>query len=435
MSDSVDSEWKPETNSKIIIKRKMDHKYPTRSRDKKQVTKYDNDFESDTYSSDEDYQDEEDICITISKKKKTTNSPLPCLTSPFQNSELECIPFRISNFDDLLKLTKLCVEEKKMFKDCQKLPNILSILEEINSLIGLTSVKNALCNMILYELQSNEIYKNRPDSEERYWRHMVITGPPGTGKTMIAKIIARLLNRLGKSNSEEIVVGNQRNMISDWQGQTKTMVDDLVQSALKKSGIIFIDEAPSLNDGRDRASPDSYSKACLDTLMELMDEHKDKLIVILAGYQKEMEDNIMVVNKGFRRRIQWWFHIEKYSPDEMFSIFKKHVIDTGYTLPTNLIINADWFYNHQDFFPFYGGSIRNFIEKICTIHVKKTFGQFDKKCLVNTTITEGYELYKEFSLDSSLKESPTIGPMNENDLNPMNDYQFNLFEIPFAENE
>ena len=350
--------------------------------------------------------DDDDICITISKKKKQCDNSMDqkkqCILA---NAELKEVPFPINTFQDLYELASMCYLEGNMYRDCQKLPDIWSTLKEINDLIGLTNVKNALCNMILFELQ------NQANSrKEKYWRHMVITGPPGTGKTTIAKIIARLLNKLGQSDSDDIIVGNSRNMISDWQGQTKTMVDSLVSRALKSSGILFIDEAPNLNDGRNQAVPDSYGKSCLDTLMELMDEHKEKLIVILSGYAEEMESNVLAINKGIRRRIQWWFHIDSYSAGELYSIFKKNVLDTGYQLPPNMSLNESWFEKRKEFFPYFGGSVRNYVEKVCTLHSKKTFGKINQSTLDIGTINEGYELYKLYNMDSNQKNSPAFVP-------------------------
>jgi stage V sporulation protein K len=321
------------------------------------------------------------------------------------NKDLTCIPFTIGNFSDLYLLASICADTERpcMFKDCQILPKLWPVLQEIQELIGLTTVKNALCDMIMYEILSDHIEKQKKNKGERYWRHMVITGPPGTGKTTVAKIIARLLNKIGKTSSDEIVVGNRRNMISDWQGQTKSMVDALVQKAVNSSGIILIDEAPNLNDGRDSAAADSYSKSCLDTLMELMDAHKDDLIIILAGYRNEMEKNIMSVNKGMRRRIQWWFDIAHYTPEEMFLIFKKQIVETGYTLPLDLVIDNEWFNERETQFPFSGGSVRNFVEKICTVQVKKMFGQVKADVLTNSTLLEAYELYKTFSLSPGIR--------------------------------
>jgi hypothetical protein len=375
----------------------VESKYSLRKR--KVVSKNNNDGESD----------DEDIClITISKKQKKSTSFPESKISRKLNVDLPVVPFQISSFDDLYRLAASCSPpENKMYKDCQRLPAIWPILQEIKALIGLNSVKNALCDLVVYEMAA----ENNPETKrEAYWRNMVITGEPGTGKTTIAKIIARLLNKIGKTDSDEIVLGNQRNMISDFVGQTKSCVDAVVKQALEGSGILFIDEAPSLNDNRKNAQPDSYSRSCLDTLLELMDEHKEKLIVIFAGYEEEMQRNILGENKGLRRRIQWYFNIEKYTPPEMFEIFQKLVKDGGFEIPKNCVITARWFAKHDDFFPFFGGSIRNFMEKISTIQIRKRFGQTEKLVLDNETIMEGFKLYRTFCLDQSMK-SPAMTSM------------------------
>jgi Cdc6-like AAA superfamily ATPase len=337
-----------------------------------------------------------DICITISEVNKVKRVKKP-FVRVIHNDDLEPIPFKIESFKDFYKLAKLCVEDQILFKDCQLLPDIWPILQDLNNMIGLKSVKDGITKMIIYELQS-DIFK----TNEKYYRHIVLTGAPGTGKTTIANIIARLLNKLGKTNSDKITIGNRRNMISDFQGQTKTCVDTIVKEALSESGILFIDEAPNLNDGRNKDNPDTYSKSCLDTLMECMDEYKDKLIVILSGYKDEMDTNVLTNNKGMKRRIQYYFNIEPYEADELYLIFNKQLLATNYELPkNNNVITIDWFKKHIKFFPYSGGSVRNFVEKIRTIHVNETFGQTNKTILLLSTLSKGFEHYKNTNLDKN----------------------------------
>jgi len=372
--------------------------YFLRPRDAKKhinYTEFRSDGDDDTDSS---YGDEEenDLVITISQMKKCRNSTSqePDVYAGPPNAELPCVPFPVNGFQDLFRLATLCTKEGKMFKDCQKLPLIYPVLEELNDMIGLGKTKDGLCSLILFELQ------NLPS----YWRHIVLTGAPGLGKSSCASIIAKVLNRLGRSTTDEITVGNPLNMISDWEGQTKTEVNNVVQEALSKSGVLLIDEAPSLNDNRRNSSGDNYGKKCLDMLMQLMDKYQNELIIILAGYREEMERNILQSNKGMRRRIQWFFHLDDYTPEELCQIFCQKLSKSGLQLPPHSQFNTEWFTVHYADFPFFGGSIENFVHKIRNVQTKKTFGQTDKTFIADATIEEGFLLYLKFVIEPMREE-------------------------------
>jgi len=343
----------------------------------------DDDDDSDYMMTDED----EELVITITKSEKV---PKKKNSEILDNSVLESIPFPICNFEDLYKLAKVCIEEKKNFKDCQKLPNLYPVLEELHNMIGLRSTKDGICNMILFELQ------NLPS----YWRHIVLTGKPGVGKTNVAQIIAKLLNRMGRSSSDEITIGNPLNMISDYEGQTKSEVHNVVQEALSKSGVLLIDEAPTLNDNR-KGVRDSYGQKCIDMLMQLMDKHRNDLVVILAGYKDDIERNILQTNAGFRRRIQWFFHLDDYSFTELYEIFIRKMNDAKFQLTPNSYFDLNWFEDHIEDFPDFGGSIESFVHKIKHVQTRKTFGQDEKILIADESIREGYEMYKTYIIEPS----------------------------------
>ena len=339
-----------------------------------------------------------DIILTISQIKKVkssssilnnNNNNKTDHNEVISNDQLPRIPFELQNFDDLYRLACLCVEEKKMFKDCQRLPQLFDVLKEIHQLIGLTSVKQGLFRMILFELQNLS----------SYWRHIIITGQPGLGKTTLANIIAKLMNRLGKVDSDEITIGNPLNMKSGWDGQTPGYVDSLVQEALQKSKVLLIDEAPSLNDNRRHSMPDKYGQECINMLMQLMDKYSNDLIVILAGYKEEMERNILQANKGFRRRIQWFFNIDPYTPEELYFIFLQKLSQNNLQISSESLFDQSFFQDQYNFFPFYGGSIDNFVEKIKNEQSTRTFGQTNKTVLNDTTIQRGFQLYLTYVIE------------------------------------
>ena len=334
--------------------------------------------------------EDNDLVITISKLRRKQKPMVPIVVHE-HNEDLPCIPFPVKTFDDLYRLANHIQTDKVMFKDCQRLTPLMPALEELNAMIGLRSTKDALCNMILFELQ------NMPS----YWRHIVITGAPGVGKTSIATIIAKILNRLGRTASDEITRGNPLNMIAQYEGQTPSEVNRVVQEALGKSGVLLIDEAPALNDKHNK---DSYGKKCLDMLMQLMDQYRDRLIVIFAGYRRDMEVNILRSNDGFRRRIQWFFDMTDYTPEELHQIFLQKIKDTKFSLAPNTRFQVEWFREHYKDFPFFGGSVENFVHKVRIVHTRKTFGFPEKSVLPDDTIEEGFRMYLDFTIDPMKEE-------------------------------
>lgn len=352
-----------------------------------------------------------DLVITISQLKRCRDKATlqqPIVAHP-RNEDLPCIPFPIANFDDLYRLAQQIQATSVMYKDCQRLTALLPVLNELHAMVGLRGTKDALCHFILFELQNTPCY----------WRHMVITGAPGVGKTSIAVIIAKILNRLGRTPSDEITRGNPLNLISDFEGQTKSEVNRVVQEALSKSGVLLIDEAPALYDRKNR---DSYGKKCLDMLMQLMDTHREELIVIFAGYKHDMDVNILQSNEGFRRRIQWFFHLDDYTPEELYQIFVQKVTDTQFTLQTPTRFGVSWFQEHYTEFPYLGGSVENWVHKIRTVHTRKSFGFGTKTQLPDETIEEGFRLYLQF----------TIEPLRAEKQKQQQREQFQRFTTPFG---
>lgn len=331
------------------------------------------------------------------RRKKAVKYTKPSEWPLLDNSILPCVPFPVRFFQDLFSLSELCNRVKVIYKDCCKLGELYPDLKLLHQMVGLEPIKNQVCDMIIYHLVNKNHF---------YWKNFVISGPPGTGKTTIARIIGKIFCTLAEKQSCELVIGSTRNMISDWQGQTKTLVHNLVEHAVATSGVLLIDEAPNLNDGRKHASPDSYGKSCIDTLMEKMDEHQNNLVVGFAGYKNELLDNVINTNPGLKRRIQWWFHIENYDAQQLHMIFQSLLQKNHKQIPDSTV-DQEWFERHYQFFPHYGGSVENFFEKIMVVHTKKQFGFERTDQIHHTTLLEAFQLYKELCFNAGVNEIKT----------------------------
>lgn len=296
----------------------------------------------------------------------------------------ENIPFKITCFNDLLMLSKLCVKNNVIYRDCENLPKIYKSLKRLAKLIGIDNVKNQLYKYIISLLQ-------RKKYKYKQWRNIVITGKPGQGKTIISELIAQIIFQLGESKTQKLIVGNQINMIGKYVGQTSKHVEQVVNEALKNSGVLLIDEAPNLSSNDNNTN---YAEECINTLMEMMTKYKDKLIIIFSGYKEELEKNIMTINKGLKRRIALNLHIAPYTSKELYLIFLKMMFDFKLKFDRkSCVINEPWFDDNYRNFPYQGGSVESFVSKIHGLYTIESFG-FDSPTLINNhVIMRAYEDY------------------------------------------
>lgn len=199
--------------------------------------------------------------------------------------------------------------------------NLNEILEELNCLIGLGKVKNEINTLVNYiNIQKTRGEVGLKISFTSY--HMVFTGNPGTGKTTVARIVARIFQFLGFLNSGHLIETDSSGLIAEYVGQTAVKVNKIVDSAL--NGVLFIDEAYSIfSDGNNE-----FGKEAIATLIKRMEDDRDKLVVILAGYTKEMNEFIEA-NPGLKSRFNRYIEFDDYTPNELLSIYKSqcHTLD------------------------------------------------------------------------------------------------------------
>lgn len=198
------------------------------------------------------------------------------------------------------------------------------LVAELDSLIGLSGVKNevkSLINLIKVKKMREEM--RLPDMEMSF--HMVFTGSPGTGKTTVARLIASIYRELGLLTKGQLVETDRSGLVAGYVGQTALKVKDVVNKAI--GGVLFIDEAYSLSNGTDN----DFGREAIDTLVKLMEDHRDDLVVIVAGYTGEMQ-RFLKSNTGLVSRFNKFLAFPDYSDYELIRILGCISEKSGYTI-------------------------------------------------------------------------------------------------------
>jgi hypothetical protein len=186
---------------------------------------------------------------------------------------------------------------------------IIKELRQLDGLVGLGGLKGSIIDQIVFfvqNLQSGELM------------HTVFYGEQGCGKTTLAEIIAKMYSRLGILSKGTFTVARRDDFIAGYLGQTAIKTKKLLDSCI--GGVLFIDEAYSL--GPPKGDNDSFAKEAIDTINQFLSENYEDFICIIAGYEKNLQENFFSNNPGLDRRFPWKFSIDKYTTDELFKIFK-----------------------------------------------------------------------------------------------------------------
>jgi SpoVK/Ycf46/Vps4 family AAA+-type ATPase len=229
-----------------------------------------------------------------------------------------------------------------------RLYNIIPTLEELNKIIGMKNVKDKLFNSICYFLHSMN------NSEEM--NHVMIMGPPGVGKTTIAKIIGDLYLKLGFLHNNNFIVAKRSDLIAKYLGQTAIKTQEVIDSAL--GGVLFIDEVYSLGNEDKR---DSFAKECIDTINLNMSRTDKPWLLIVGGYKTEIEKEFLSYNKGLERRFTVKLEINEYSAQELFDILMKFVKEEKWEVELDGI-TVDDITRHFKHFKYSGGDMRKLLQ-------------------------------------------------------------------------
>jgi chromosomal replication initiation ATPase DnaA len=321
-------------------------------------------------------------------------------SSHSETKEICVIDISFTNINDLINIIQTYPydENKEYNIDLKSLHNIKPELIELDNMIGLTELKQSIFEQLLYFMQNLHIGEKSGD-----YKHTILFGPPGTGKTEIAKIIGKMYSKIGVLKKNIFKKVTRNDLIAGYLGQTAIKTKKVVDECI--GGVLFIDEAYSLSNGD---NGDSYSKECLDVLCECLSNYKNELMVIIAGYEDELNNTIFRVNQGLSSRFIWRFHIDIYNHKELLKIFKKITEDQGWNLHDE--IDENWFLkNHKDFLN-YGRDMETLLTCVKIAHGTRIYGnpEVEKKTINIFDMNNGY---KKFKQNKNIKKSSVISTM------------------------
>ena len=322
----------------------------------------------------------------ITEEKKNQAPPEPVL--PIEWKEYDG---KVETLDDLIRLGKEYEPDSlvRYYFPQERLCKLVEPLEELNAMIGMKKLKQTLLNHILFFCQ---------DLEERspHMMHTVIHGPPGSGKTCVANILAKIYARMGFLKKEKVHSVRRSDLIGQYLGQTAVKTQKAIDDA--KGGILLIDEAYSLGNPEGR---DIYSKECIDTLCQNLSEGKGEFICVIIGYKESLEKCFFSYNPGLERRFPYRYSMDEYDAPDLLKILLKMVREAKWEWVEEMKGEGgqqkilDFLGANRHYFKFNGGDLETFVQMLKLAHGKRVFGLNPKhyRYLTWSDWESAFELY------------------------------------------
>lgn len=198
------------------------------------------------------------------------------------------------------------------------------LMQELNGYIGLSTVKEQV-DQLVHWIQIAKLRREHNLPQSDLSLHMVFSGNPGTGKTMIARLMARIFHSLGILSKGQLVEVDRGDLVAGYVGQTAIKTKEVINKAM--GGVLFIDEAYALTN----RGENDYGLEAVDTLLKAMEDHRDDLVVIVAGYIEPMK-KFLHSNPGLESRFNRFIDFPDYTLDELMAMFDMRCDSKGYTL-------------------------------------------------------------------------------------------------------
>jgi hypothetical protein len=287
------------------------------------------------------------------------------------------------------------------------LNNTVPCLTEFDNMIGMKNVKDQIVNHILFFLQGfNVLDKCNKCIEcvhelpclknKKEMLHTVIMGPPGVGKTCLARIIGKIYKSLEILSIGEFHEVRRSDLIAKYVGQTAIKTQEMIDKC--KGSVMFIDEAYSLGH---KKKGDSFAKECIDTLNKNLSDNLDFLCII-AGYKEELEECFFTLNEGLRRRFIFRYDITEYNYKELLEIFKLKIKQENWEINLNIENNKKYsdndlvelFKENKHLFPYSGGDIEALFLQ-CKISHARRMPKENKKIFSMNDIKNGLSTFEK----------------------------------------
>ena len=250
--------------------------------------------------------------------------------------------------------------------------NLDEIYEELNKLVGLKGIKEELTNLI-YLTEIRKVRKSKDLGDSAVSMHAVFLGAPGTGKTTIARLLGKFYHALGILKKGHLVEVDRAQLVGDVLGATAKLTTAKIDEAM--DGVLFIDEAYSL-------ASDKFGQESIDTILKRMEDDRDRLIVVVAGYPKEMK-SFLNSNTGLRSRFSNTFTFEDYKPNELLEIFKILANSKDFKVSDDasekLLKYFTFAYKSRNDNFGNGRFARNLLEQVYKTQAKRLFEEREKK--------------------------------------------------------
>ncbi|MFS0574038.1 AAA family ATPase [Sporosarcina sp. 179-K 3D1 HS] len=207
----------------------------------------------------------------------------------------------------------------------QKVNDDFDLETQLATIVGLDEVKDYIRSLNARLRMQKERKKLGMIVDDSQTMHMIFKGNPGTGKTMVARTVAQVLYKIGVIRTNKLIETDRADLVAGYVGQTAMKTREVVQSAM--DGVLFIDEAYALAQG----GTNDFGKEAIDTLVKMMDDHRERLVVILAGYSDNM-DQFLAVNPGLKSRFPNIIEFPDYSTEQLLRISDQFFKGRGYVL-------------------------------------------------------------------------------------------------------
>ena len=311
--------------------------------------------EENNEEEEEEYEEEPIVKISIKDRKSLL----------FELKEqIDKTTYEFKSFTHFLRFIEIIVTLwDKRFNTKEELftmRRLLPVLKELDYFVGMAKTKSSVINLILKALQS--------DKQNFGYKHTLLLGPPGTGKTEFAKILSKIFIALRfLSKNSKVIEAKRDDLVGEYLGQSGAKTRAILNKAI--GNVLFLDEAYWL--GNRDGKKDIYAKEVVDLITEFMSKHSEDSVIIAAGYEESMIRDLLSMNEGLESRFAWRYIFEPYSSDEVCEIFRRQLNKQDWCLDDS--VNYKFFDDNMELFSSFGRDTEKFIQKCQCVNLSRKF--------------------------------------------------------------